>query len=78
MCVLWNRNKLLTTGSRQQVEWVWGQPIQHGEISEVVSSVDEEDDVDDDEEKEEGEEGAVVPPVAGGQVVMPLFLQPLA
>ena len=68
----------ITAGPGEQVEGVGGQAVQHGKVSEVVSSVDEEDDVDDDEEEEEGEEGAVVPPVVGGQVVGQLLVQPRA
>ena len=68
---------LLTAGSGQHVEWVGGEAVQHGEVAEVVSSVDEQHDVDSGQEEEEGEEGPVVAPVVGGEMVRQLLAHPL-
>jgi hypothetical protein len=47
----------LTARPGEQVEWVGGEAAEHGEVLEVVSSVDKENDVDDAQGEEEEEEG---------------------
>ena len=55
------------------VEWVWCHSVEHGEVLEVVSSLDHDGNVEANDEVEEGKKGEVVPPVAEGEVVGQLF-----
>ena len=59
--------------TRYHVEWVWRHPVEHGEVLEVVSSLDHDGDVKANDEVEEGEEGKIVPPVAQREVMGQLF-----
>ena len=55
------------------VEWVGCHSVEHGEVLEVVSSLDHDGNVEANDEVEEGKEGEVVPPVAQREVVGQLF-----
>ena len=55
------------------VEWVGCHSVEHGEVLEVVSSLDHDGNVEANDEVEEGKEGQVVPPVAQGEVVRQLI-----
>ena len=62
-----------THRTRNHVEWVRCHSVEHGEVLEVVSSLDHDGNVEANDEVEEGKEGKVVPPVAEGEVVGQLF-----
>ena len=62
-----------THRTRNHVEWVRCHSVEHGEVLEVVSSLDHDGNVEANDEVEEGKEGEVVPPVAQREVVGQLF-----
>ena len=68
----------ITAGSGDKVENIWSEAIEHGEVFEVVSSLDHGDDVDTDDEEEEAKERTIVLPVADCEVVGELLTEHLA
>ena len=68
----------ITAGSRDKVENIGSEAIEHGEVFEVVSSLDHGDDVDTDDEEEEAKEWTIVFPVTDCEVVRELLAEHLA